>query len=167
MKFLLIVIFSFISFDALAEENCKFGDGKTLLQTWNSFIRISLKGEPEEIAMFYKFPVKLYSPTDSRGIDEKPIVLKKNIFLKNYKSIFQEDESGQEINLFQEIKKLKTRDYTNKNAFDEKGCSQLASVRVEDYVFVWSKSKGWLVESATYIGYQDLKTRFEKKDVIQ
>ncbi|MDE2430934.1 MAG: hypothetical protein KGM99_19610, partial [Burkholderiales bacterium] len=104
---------------------------------------------------YFKFPIKLYSPTDTRGIDEKPLVISKKIFLKDYVKFFRKDDGGNEIKLYTALKRNKGKESLEANnlAFNKEGCSDLQFVRVDDYSFTWSKVNGWQITSIIYEDY--------------
>jgi hypothetical protein len=155
----LLLTFSGIVF---AESGCQNGDITSLTETWKSFRRASLHEAPEKIAKFYKFPLKLYSPTDSHGIDEKPILVSRSAFFKDYRSIFRESDLGEETVLFQELKTTTGNESIRRNYFDDKGCnSPPGPIGVESYDFIWDKKYGWQIESISYIGYADLIMRYK------
>ncbi|MET3135465.1 hypothetical protein AAKU55_005775 [Oxalobacteraceae bacterium GrIS 1.11] len=163
MKIFLTLFLVFFSNHAFSSEKCWNGDLESLTNTWKLFYDASTKGNPEDIATFYKFPLKLYSPTDAHGVDEKPIIISKSIFMKNYRKIFHEIVQGRDVDIYKELKEI-TRD-TNMvhREFDKNGCSFQSVAGIQSYTFVWVKNRGWLVESISYIDYGDLKDDFRVK----
>lgn len=151
---LLIVLLSFFSVSTTAQANCQYGDIKSLTEKWKSFRQASLHESPREIAKYYKFPLKLLSPYD----DEKPILISKKAFLKDYGSIFQEIVQGHEIDLFKDLKKTTGNEYISERGFDQTGCRHppLNAIRIEDYNFIWATKNGWLIESVYYGSDYDL-----------
>ncbi|MDO8653130.1 MAG: hypothetical protein Q7R66_13175 [Undibacterium sp.] len=167
MKNFLISFLLIFSNGVFADTLCQHGDRFSLAETWKSFRHSSLHEVPENISKFYLFPIKLYSPTDAHGRDEKPIILTKRVFLKNYESIFKKNIFNEEVGLFKELKKSTSDDYNTPAGFDLIGCSYQGVANIEDYQFFWSKKNGWLIESVSYIGYGDLVDRFKSNDMIK
>jgi hypothetical protein len=168
MKFIISMFFLIFSNFALADGMCKHGDHTSLVENWKLFRHSSLNEQPEKIAKYYLFPLKLYSPTDSHGRDEKPIVIAKKIFLKNYSLIFKKNTfNNEEVHLFTELKKITAGDYIKRIGFDQFGCSYQGVASIEDYQFIWSEKNGWQIESISYIGYGDLLELFKNNDILK
>jgi hypothetical protein len=167
MRIFLIPFLLIFSNSVVADVLCQYGDRSSLIFTWNSFRHSSINDAPEVVSKFYFFPVKLYSPTDSHGRDEKPIVLTKKTFLKNYVSIFRINPlDDEEVILFKELKNA-TGEYRTPMGFDGFGCSYQGLAKIGDYRFVWSKNNTWLIESVSYIGYADLIERFKRNEILK
>lgn len=169
MKLALTLLLLAFSSVAISEPNCQNGDITSLTETWKAFRRASLHATPEKIVNFYKFPLKLYSPTDPHGIDEKPIIISRNVFLKNYQSIFQQTDLGEETAFYKDLKASTGDESVRRNEFDNRGCNfpTPGPINVEYYDFVWSEQSGWQIESISYIGYADLMSRYKPGKLIK
>jgi hypothetical protein len=166
MKSFLIALIFVFSGHVFAAPICQFGDATSLIETWKLFQSESLNGMPDNISKFYKFPLKLLSPFDG----DKPIVISKKVFLKNYQFVFREDSSGEERELFKALKRMIGNDLIRKNDFDKQGCSHPApgAIRVGEYNFIWSKKNRWAIESIFYgDSYFDLMSSIENNELIK
>lgn len=127
-----------------ATKPCAGPDISALRTAWKSFRAASLKGTPEQVAKFYKFPVKILSPFD--GV--KPHKLSKSLFIENFLPIFREDVvDKRESSLYKELRKTTDNENISVTSFHADKCAFMAAVRINDYEFVLDKNRGWLVES--------------------
>lgn len=147
MKFFVLMFALIFSSPVFADISCTHGDYKSLVEAWIEFQRISLNGTPEEIAKFYKFPLKLRGPMD----DDSPILVGRNVFLERYESIFEQIVDGVDTELYVELKKIKSSKYVQLSQFDQSGCFNFVrnSTDVSYYEFSWNKKNGWLIEAVS------------------
>jgi hypothetical protein len=143
-----IVILS-LAGGALAETMgpCSAPDPVKLRSAWKAFRTASLEATSQEIAKFYRFPVKLLSPFD--GVPPTKLVQKK--FLKDYSQIFQKNLDGENSSLQNVLLKTSEKEYISVPPFDSEKCKFVTTTRIADYRWGFDKKKGWLVESV-YLG---------------
>lgn len=131
---------------ATAAEACVMPDAKELQTTWAAFRGATLAGHPEAVAKFYQFPIKLMGPMD----EDKPLVISRAVFVKNYRELFQVGPAGDEIGLLADMKKAAGAEHFPKMYFDAQQCRYLTSARVRDYNFIYARKEGWRITSVFY-----------------
>ncbi|TFW13640.1 hypothetical protein [Duganella callida] len=131
---------------AARAEPCSKPDAASLQNTWQAFRTASLQNQPEQIARFYRFPLKLLPPMDGAA----PLQIERPVFLKNYAALFQKSPAGDEIGLLAALKQSGGKEYIPQTRFDEARCRYISPTRVGDYNFIYDKKTGWQIESLYY-----------------
>lgn len=131
-------------------------------KTWNNFYSTAQENDPAKVSRFFNFPLKLRSPFDG----EKPIVINRRTFLKNYPTIFLQFSPNQDNEIYAEFKKFKTlsesefRHRVNLSSC-ERNPQSGAIIHVGSYHFVWHPNKGWLIDAVDYGGSQADNLKFQ------
>lgn len=161
-----IFLLFFLSLSFSARSECSAEKLTQFHQVWKLFYSAALTEKAEEISYFFKFPLKLLSPFDN----EKPIVINKSIFIKNYSYIFLQTVPGQDNEVYENFKQFKNMSGTQfRNAVDTSSCDANPQsgtlISVGDYHFIWNASNGWLIYAIDYPGVQrrNLKYSFIHK----
>ena len=125
---------------------CTAPDPLQLRAAWQGFRSATLAGHPDLAAKYYKFPVQLLGPMDN----EKPLVVSRRAFIKNYRELFQQGPAGNEIGLLTALKKTKGNENLPSMFFNMQACRYATSTRVLEYNFVYDRKAGWQIDSVYY-----------------
>ncbi|NRR30295.1 hypothetical protein HSX11_08845 [Oxalobacteraceae bacterium] len=150
MKRLISLVLFSLSAHAIAgaADTCTAPDMAGLRSTWQAFRNASLHGTPDQIAKYYKLPVKLLSPMDG----DKPFKLDRKPFMAHYPAIFRKDVAGEESELIKNLRRTKDNEYISDVYFNREKCAFVGAIRINDYNFVQDKKAGWLIESVYFGG---------------
>lgn len=125
---------------------CAPPDPAALPATWKAFRAATLQGQPEDVARYYRFPLKLLPPMDG----EAPLKITRPVFIKNYAELFQHSPADSEVGLLTAMKKTSGKEYVPQVKFDQVKCAYVGPTRIVDYNFVYDKKSGWQIESLFY-----------------
>ena len=131
---------------AAKAQACVAPDPLLLRTTWQAFRQATLAGQPQAVAGFIRFPLRLMGPMD----DDKPLVISRPVFIKNYRELFQVGPAGDAVGLLTEMKKLNGAENVPAPVFDTALCRYPAAMRVRDYNFSYDKKDGWKIVSVFY-----------------
>lgn len=143
-----IIMLCFVN-GALADTmaQCSAPDPTILRSAWTAFRTASLEGSAAKVAKFYRFPLKLLSPYD----DVAPAKVSQKFFMRKYSQIFQKSGGGENSSLQKALLQTTEKEHITKVPFDVRSCNYAVPTRISEYIWVFDKRKGWLVD-AVYLG---------------
>lgn len=159
-KIFVVLLFIFSNFACA----CDMGSTNALTKFWHEFRSVSLKGNPDDISKFYRFPLVMAGPYHG----DKPVRLLRGEFLRNYDQIFQSGFAGNEKNaLYTDLEKMDELRLKKDLAqyVDATGCVRKnMDVRIGNYLLTSKNQARWQVASVYYYEEHDvLKTFLDRK----
>ena len=121
-------------------------------KTWSEYYASALAKDAKFLEAYFNFPLKLKGIYD----DEKPTMISKNFFFKNYSFIFIKNKVTESTEFYKEFKKWK-KEKLSPNSFSimERFCSGdyigNVDVRMGDVIFRWFPKKGWKITEIFYL----------------
>ena len=137
---------------------CEHGSLQELETTWKAFRKVSIERKVDEIAKFYRFPLKMKSPLEG----SMPLTVTKEIFKKNYDTLFIEAVPHQPNEIYVELKTTRDDDVRSetRREFLNDGCSHVGYAHIFSYEFRWRKDRGWYIDSIFTADYDALEIEF-------
>ena len=149
LKIILTMIFVFSSLHA--NSQCTPEQSIQLKKTWREFVVASKTEDPKIMASFFKFPLRLLGYYQ----EDKPLVISKQFFLKNYKLMFVDSQVPGNSDLYAEFELVKKlSDEKIFGVSQQRSCGGVNSahptISIGMFRLYWNVNTGWLIQDIYY-----------------
>lgn len=134
-----------------AFPQCTPGQSIQLQETWKKFVVATATEDPKSVAPFFNFPIRLLGYFDG----DKPTIISKQFFLKNYKLMFINNQLPGNSDLhakFELVKKFSDakilEESKQRNCAGMNGSLPMISIGV--FRLYWNANTGWLIHDIYY-----------------
>lgn len=148
---LVIFLVGGLIWSAANAANCEEDMAAKFDKTWKEYYASALIKDGEEMEKYFNFSLKLRGVYD----DEKPTLISKNFFLKNYSLIFVKNKVTKNTNFYVNFPKLKDNAISAGEArYLKRFCNvknlQTPLVRFGPFIYEWFPKSGWKITTIFY-----------------
>jgi hypothetical protein len=149
LKTMVLIICMCTSLPAISQ--CTPEQSIQLQETLKKYLAATDTKDPKIVASFFKFPIKLLGYFDG----DKPTVISKTFFLKNYKLMFVDNQvpgNSEFYTKFELLKKISSSKIAEESK--QKSCGGVNSgkpkVSLGMFELYWHVDSGWLIHDIYY-----------------
>ena len=151
MKRLFILVVCCLLWCPANATSCEEDMAAKFEQTWNEYYASALVKDAQTMEKYFNFPLKL----DGVYHNEKPTLISRKFFLKNYSLIFVKNKVTEHTNYYLDFLKLSTHKLTDGDfRFLDKFCSGKitgkAQIQFGIIIFDWRPKSGWKIIEILY-----------------